>query len=1153
MNLCNFAVCNSEKLITNRNITMQKTKKWLLLAILSLFISGNLWAETAPKREFRSVWIATVANIDWPKQKGTSASVVAQQKADLLAYIERMQEMNLTTICFQVRSMCDAMYKSSYEPWSSYLTGTRGTNPGWDPLQFCVDECHKRGLEVYAWVNPYRWSSTGSTSTWNTSFDAQVKNNGWLITNGTFTVLNPGLDATREHIVKVCKEIISNYAVEGMIFDDYFYPSGGTSEGSDAPDYQLWKNSGTSLSIGDWRRENVDKMITDVYNMVQETRPEVRFGLAPPGTAGASAGKYGLSIWPGGYDTQYTSLYSDPLSWMNKGIVDFMSPQIYWHNDHSMASFGKVSNWWYSLAKHFGNVHCSVSVNIYDLAQSMGYQEDLGNTQAHWEEHVYNVKQSRQFAANNGVKAFGSNFYSIQYFCGNYKAHGDYVAQECFPTKALVPEVDWKTVTSYTAPGNLTNTNGTLSWTAANGPHAKTIIRYSIYAVPLSVTVAQATTDDGIDGQYLVDVSYNNSFTLPANRQSGYWYAVCVYDGFGKEHPAAYIGYPDGEADKVTLKAPINGIATTWAQSFSWSAIENGTYNLFICDDAACTSVKYSKTGLTANSVTVDLSDIADFKDNTIYYWKVTSSQPGKLSASSDIASFKSPALVMATKPVLMSPTNGAELEVSVTFEWVKTDSQIESFVLQISPSSAFSDAETKSLTETTTTSFTVPASSIGLGTYYWRVVGKGEKILDTPSDSRMFTITNIGVGAVEEGYEVKYDTDVYDEINKIAITNMWMRSVRSEYDNITFADNGGVGSWNRTMVAVGDYVYLSGRSANSSTAKAYLEKYSGITGEYLGRITLGSEASVKYYPCNNVVKDSNGNVCISNLTMISYGPIVIHKVDLETGKLTQVASITTSTTTNRFDHISIVGDVTTGNFTVFGIATNTANIYRWTFKNGSYTTESKTIKSFYPTSVSAFGLAPRVIPVSTDDIFVDCSNTAFTRYTFSTGERSGSFLANLALAPSYNLNSGGTFFKLGDKMIVVYPYSDMTVSPANTFNVVATNSNLTFGDMTHLWVLPKGGLGSVDSGTYQAAADYVTVSEGLVRLYLYIPGNGISAYLLSDSYTTGVENIEVADSQSYAPIQYYNLQGVEVAKENMQSGIYIRKQGSVTSKLYIK
>ena len=137
--------------------------------------------------------------------------------------------------------------------------------------------------------------------------------------------------------------------------------------------------------------------------------------------------------------------------------------------------------------------------------------------------------------------------------------------------------------------------------------------------------------------------------------------------------------------------------------------------------------------------------------------------------------------------------------------------------------------------------------------------------------------------------------------------------------------------------------------------------------------------------------------------------------------------------------------------------------------------------------------------------------------------------------------------------MIVVYPYSDMTVSPANTFNVVATNSNLTFGDMTHLWVLPKGGLGSVDSGTYQAAADYVTVSEGLVRLYLYIPGNGISAYLLSDSYTTGVENIEVADSQSDAPIQYYNLQGVEVAKENMQSGIYIRKQGSVTSKLYIK
>lgn len=1132
---------------------MQKTKKWLLLAILSLFISSNLWAETAPKREFRSVWIATVANIDWPSQKGNSASVIAQQKADLIAYIERMQEMNLTTICFQVRSMCDAMYKSSYEPWASYLTGTRGKDPGWDPLQFCVDECHKRGIEVYAWVNPYRWSSTGTTSTWNTDFDTQVKNDGWLITNGNFTVLNPGLDETREHIVKVCKEIISNYAVEGMIFDDYFYPSGGTSEESDAPDYQLWKDSGTSLSIGDWRRENVDKMIADVYNMVQETRPEVRFGLAPPGTAGASASKYGLSIWPNGYDTQYTSLYSDPLSWMNKHIVDFMSPQIYWHNDHSLAPFGKISNWWYGLAKHFGKVHCSISVNIYDLAQAMGYQEDLGNTQEHWEEHVYNVKQSRQFAADNGVKAFGSNFYSIQYFCGEYEEHGDYVAKECFPTKALVPEVDWKTVTPYAAPGNLTNTEGTLSWTAATGAHAKTIIRYSIYAVPLSVTIDEATTDDGIDGQYLVDVSYNNSFTLPTDRQSGYWYAVCVYDGFGKEHPAAYVGYPDGEAEKVTLIAPINGAAVSWDSAlFSWSAIENGTYNLYICDDAACTSVKYSQTGLTSNSISIDVSNIADFKDNATYYWKVTSSQPGKLTASSDIASFKSPARVQGSKPQLISPEDGASLENEVTFTWLESDNGMTDYRVEVSADASFPTASTKTFAGNNGTA-KVLASSIGLGTYYWRVVGSGGKYLDTPSDARLLTITSLGVGEYESGYSIKVDPSIYNSIDDVTIESIWMRSVKDGFNNITFASSG---SLNRTMVAVGDYVYLSGRMENSSSATTFFEKYSAFTGEHIGRLTLGSEASVGYFPCNTVMKDSHDNVCISNLTMMSSYPLIIHHVNLETGALTEVARIKSTDSKiskGRFDRIAILGDVTTGEFTILGVPANNTYIVRWTFSNGSYSEEIASINSFYPTSQTNFSTAPFVLPITADDMFIDGAGSSLTRYKFSTASREGSFLANPSLAPNSDLNNGGTWFKIGNYNYVAYAYDDAYYSDSHKFNLVKTDSNFTYGNMSQLWVLPENGLGSVWSETYSCSADTRKMSENCVRLFLYVPGNGLCAYDITDSTVSGLEDVQIEIATPMAPIEYYNINGVKVNANNLIPGIYISRQGNKTSKVLIK
>lgn len=917
-----------------------------------------------------------------------------------------------------------------------------------------MEECHKRGIEVYAWVNPYRWSSTGTTSTWNTNFDTQVKNAGWLMTNGTFTVLNPGLEETRSHIVKVCREIITNYSVEGMIFDDYFYPTGGTKEDSTAPDYQLWKDSGTSLSIADWRRENVDKMVSDVYNMIQDVRPEVRFGIAPPGTAGASASKYGLQIWPGGYDTQYSSLYSDPLSWMNKHIVDFVSPQIYWHNDHSMAPFGKVSNWWYSLAAHFKNCHCNISINIYDLAQSMGYQQDLGNTQAHWAEHVENVKQSRTYAATNGVKAFGSNFYSIQYFTGTYATHGNYVAENCFPSKSLVPVVDWKTAPQYNAVTNLTYTNGTLSWDAVTDG-IKTI-RYTVYAIPRTKTKDAALSDDGFSGEYLQGITYSPSYNISSDKQSGYWYAVCVYDGYGNEHSASIINYP------------------------------NESY---------------------------------------------------------------------ASKAELITPADNTEVEGDITFSWKSTDSKVTDFTLQISKDNTFENIKHSTdvkASNATTSSIIIPASNIGLGTYYWRIISKGNVYFDTPSDYRTFTISNIGVGGSEEGYFIINDDATYSDINNLHIENLWMRSVRNGFDNITFPDDSGIGSWNRSMIAIGDYVYLSGRSANSSSATAYIDKYNGTTGEYLERITLSSNTSISYYPCNNLMKDSNGNICISNLIMLEYGPLVIHKIDLETGTATKVASITSTNVPNgRFDHVSIIGDVTTGNFTVFGVPTNSTKILRWKFINGKYTEAITNISAYYPTSVKSFGLAPRIIPISDNDIFIDCSNTALTRYTFTTGERSGSFLANTSVAPINYGNNGATIIPLGNQKIVVYANSDQQTTPANTFNVVTTTPDITFSDMQQLWVLPRNGFGTTSSGTFQAAVDYISIGIDKVRLYLYIPGNGISAYEITDTENSGIDDIEIKNCQE--KIEFYNLQGVKISKDNLTPGIYIKKQGNNTTKLIVK
>lgn len=508
-----------------------------------------------------------------------------------------------------------------------------------------------------------------------------------------------------------------------------------------------------------------------------------------------------------------------------------------------------------------------------------------------------------------------------------------------------------------------------------------------------------------------------------------------------------------------------------------------------------------------------------------------------------------------ATKAELISPENATEVEGDITFSWKSSDNNVTNFTLQISADDTFSKIKYSKDVEASgngTTSTEITASHIGLGTYHWRVISKGNTYFDTPSDSRSFTITNIGIGETEEGYYIINDDASYSDVNNIHIENLWMRSVRDGFENITFPDDNGIGSWNRSMVAVGDYVYLSGRTANSSTATAYIDKYNGTTGEYIERITLGANTSVTFYPCNNIMKDSNGNVCISNLIIFNQGPLVIHHVDLESGNATQVASIISTTASDtRFDHVSMIGDVTTGNFTVFGVATNSAKVFRWKFTNGSYTESIQTISSFYPTSVKSFGLAPRVIPISEDDIFIDCSNTALTRYTFSTGVSSGSFLANTSVAPANYGNNGGTIIPLGNQRIVVYANSDEQTSPSHTFNVVTTTPDLTFSDMKQLWVLPRNGFGTVNSVTYQAAADYVSLESGKARLYLYVPGNGISAYEITDTEISGISDISIDNSST--KIEYYNLHGIKIAEGYLGSGIYIKKQGNKTSKVIIK
>lgn len=490
----------------------------VLLAIAALPMSSGV------KREVRSVWMATVWALDWP----SSTSSTTAQKNEMVKYLDVLQKNNFNAVYFQVRTMSDAFYKSSYEPWSSYLTGTRGKDPGWDPLAFVVEECHKRGMECHAWVNPYRFS-TGSN--WSTAQDQALKSAGMLLAytksdGKTTTILNPGLESVRKRIVDVCKEIISNYDVDGLVFDDYFYPE-GIPVTSSAGDYDLWQKSGASMTFGDWRRNNVNQMVADVYNMVQQQKPYVRFGISPAGaacTSAAVAAKHGIDRCPVASDWQYDGIFSDPVAWLEAGTIDYISPQLYWKTNHKTNPFGPMTKWWSYVAKHFGRHHYA-SHSISFLNSS--------NTTSDWEEIGKQVQFSRDYTEN---EAPGAVFYSAAYVTGKKQSgFGEWLQVNKFQNKALMPAIDWKKSDLEKVQVSALSKRATvLSWAGVDN------VRYSVYAVPESVNVE--TLDSNIPAEYLLGVSYKTTYTMPDDKKSGYNYAVCVLDRYGNEYEPVYYG-----------------------------------------------------------------------------------------------------------------------------------------------------------------------------------------------------------------------------------------------------------------------------------------------------------------------------------------------------------------------------------------------------------------------------------------------------------------------------------------------------------------------------------------------------------------------------------------------------------------------------------
>lgn len=348
-----------------------------MLRNLLLFLAISLSALAGPAdpppvpREFRAMWIATVGNIDWPSKPGLP---VERQQAELRALLDTAKRLNLNAVIFQVRTSCDALYESPFEPWSEYITGRMGVAPvpAWDPLQFAVSEAHLRGLELHAWFNPYRARYHQAISP--VSANHVSKTRPELVLNyGRFLWLDPALPESRELTVKVISDVVKRYDVDGIHIDDYFYPypervipdgppAAPQIPFPDSKTFNKYQRTGGKLALADWRRENVNTLVRELGSAVHQQKSWVKFGISPFGIwrPGFPAGIKGMD--------QHETLYADARKWIREGMADYFAPQLYWTEKMEGQRFSKLLAWW--SGENVSGKHLWPGINAADIGKN---------------------------------------------------------------------------------------------------------------------------------------------------------------------------------------------------------------------------------------------------------------------------------------------------------------------------------------------------------------------------------------------------------------------------------------------------------------------------------------------------------------------------------------------------------------------------------------------------------------------------------------------------------------------------------------------------------------------------------------------------------------------------------------------------------------
>ena len=314
---------------------MKKTAYMLIVCVLvAMFVTSSIVQAATHDNDMRAVWISTVYNLDYPSTKN---NITAQQN-EFIEKLDTLQEMGINTVIVQVRPKADALYRSSINPWSDVLTGTQGKDPGYDPLAFMIEEAHSRGMDFHAWLNPYRVTTSGTDVSVLSSNHPARLNPSWLLNYNGKLYYNPESEGVKQHIVDTVREIATNYDVDGIHFDDYFYPSG----------YPLAAGETRDGVQANARRSAVNDMVRRVSTAVKNVNltygKSVKFGISPPGIWKNSSSDITGSNTSG--NEAYYSVYADSRTWIQNGWLDYIVPQIYWKMGHSKADYETLVKWW---------------------------------------------------------------------------------------------------------------------------------------------------------------------------------------------------------------------------------------------------------------------------------------------------------------------------------------------------------------------------------------------------------------------------------------------------------------------------------------------------------------------------------------------------------------------------------------------------------------------------------------------------------------------------------------------------------------------------------------------------------------------------------------------------------------------------------------